>query len=510
MAAGHLGAGGFLDLLGGSEFLGSLGPAAAAPSHRQQHPSAASATRRSLEEARAAQHAAQHAAQLSGMDVAMLEELLPLSELHDPFLEADWPQELPAAAAQPDGCAAAPAQQQQQQQQRLSSAVHPAAPLLFSGIPAYAEPDIPAAAAARMNNSAGLSMGYGLGEGLAALPGSPHPSSGLPMHPQGLASMAAAAFCTQPAFAAPPAAQGVGGGLPPAIAAAQQRAAAKMQVGNGSSGGNSHISNSSSGADPAAAAAPPPLGAPPRQCAQPPSDDSSGEQLEDEHLEDASGTPSHSAAAAASADPALAGASATAAAAGASSGVPFSAGEGGKQPAKRGGRPREKKSYDALIDPSLPIEEIRRLRRTLSNRESARRSRRRRQTQVSSLETELEALKTDNERLEFELSQTSSAAHQLAAEKAALLAEVERLRVQLAQVSTCGAPPLAQHMPASAPMPVAAQQPTPVSLHMAAPAPSPVTLQPAMQQAMHRASAAHAAGLPPAIEQAQRLAHKLL
>ena len=81
-----------------------------------------------------------------------------------------------------------------------------------------------------------------------------------------------------------------------------------------------------------------------------------------------------------------------------SGGLVFSLGSGGMDddrpaPAKRGGRPREKKSYDALIDPSLPPEEIRRLRRMLSNRESARRSRRRRQTQLSTLEVELEQLK---------------------------------------------------------------------------------------------------------------------
>ena len=52
------------------------------------------------------------------------------------------------------------------------------------------------------------------------------------------------------------------------------------------------------------------------------------------------------------------------------------------------------RSYDDLIDPSLPPEEIRRLRRQLSNRESARRSRRRRQTQLSSLEVQLEQLRS--------------------------------------------------------------------------------------------------------------------
>lgn len=70
------------------------------------------------------------------------------------------------------------------------------------------------------------------------------------------------------------------------------------------------------------------------------------------------------------------------------------ASSGDRAPGKRGGRPRERKSYDDQIDPGLPIDEVRRLRRMLSNRESARRSRRRRQTQLSTLEEELEQLKS--------------------------------------------------------------------------------------------------------------------
>lgn len=56
--------------------------------------------------------------------------------------------------------------------------------------------------------------------------------------------------------------------------------------------------------------------------------------------------------------------------------------------------PPTHRSYDSLIDPSLPPEEVRRLRRQLSNRESARRSRRRRETELSSLEVQLEQMRS--------------------------------------------------------------------------------------------------------------------
>jgi len=51
---------------------------------------------------------------------------------------------------------------------------------------------------------------------------------------------------------------------------------------------------------------------------------------------------------------------------------------------------QQSKPYDSLVDPKLPREEVRRLRRTLSNRESARRARKRRSDQISALEAELE------------------------------------------------------------------------------------------------------------------------
>jgi septal ring factor EnvC (AmiA/AmiB activator) len=86
----------------------------------------------------------------------------------------------------------------------------------------------------------------------------------------------------------------------------------------------------------------------------------------------------------------------------------------------------------------------------LSNRESARRSRRRTQNQLTSLEAELEGLRTDKVRLKSELDQATGMAAQLAADKAALLAEVQHLRGQLARTSTSAcpaAPPLMAALP---------------------------------------------------------------
>jgi hypothetical protein len=66
--------------------------------------------------------------------------------------------------------------------------------------------------------------------------------------------------------------------------------------------------------------------------------------------------------------------------------------------------------------------------RMLSNRESARRSRRRRQTHVSALESQVEALRGEKERLEGELSSTAQQMRAVVAEKQRLQLEVEGLR----------------------------------------------------------------------------------
>lgn len=186
----------------------------------------------------------------------MLEDLLPLEDLHDPFLDlAKLEHEAAAQHPHPHAHHAFHVQQHGSaaayMQALLEAGVDPSEPGggagggLFSpttsgffGIPAYAEPDSPAAAL--LNNAAH---------------NSPPP---LPV------SLAAAAFGKQHAMAAAAAVGGMGAaGLPPAIAAAQQRAAqvlmqqaaaaAQQQqpapTANATSSGQgvSHLSNGSAG-----------------------------------------------------------------------------------------------------------------------------------------------------------------------------------------------------------------------------------------------------------------------
>lgn len=504
-------------------------PAVAAPTAAPT--AAAHLARASLEHARQAQAAAQ----LAGADVPMLlEDLLPLEDLHDPFLELDQV-ELGGGAA-PADLAAAP-QHMSLHQMHAAAVAHgidPSDPsALFSpsttgffGIPAYAEPDSPAAAA--FNNSAGM---------LLAQQGSTPRVPGLPLHP--------GAFTAVHAFAAASSAND-SHGLPPAIAAAQKRVAQQLQMqaqmqaqaqqaqqpaaqpqqpqpaqslpvasalnaeakACSSGAGGSHVSHGSADSGAAAATATTTATAPQysamQQCAV--SDSSSGGA--DDHFEDAVGPAA--AQLASTRQLQLTGSLHVSA-------LTFTAGAAPAQaskptPAKRGGRPREKKSYDDLIDPNLPPEEIRRMRRMLSNRESARRSRRRRQTQMSTLEQELEQLRMEREDLSSRLTQASSAMQAMAAEKAAMLAEIERLRMQVSQVSTGGpAPsPAAAAPPAPAP---AAVLPAPTGLPAAMGLPLGVApaLPTCLSQLAEELSPADSLGagrLPPLIEQAQRLAEK--
>uniref|UniRef100_A0A1D2A6I0 BZIP domain-containing protein n=1 Tax=Auxenochlorella protothecoides TaxID=3075 RepID=A0A1D2A6I0_AUXPR len=106
----------------------------------------------------------------------------------------------------------------------------------------------------------------------------------------------------------------------------------------------------------------------------------------------------------------------------------------GLQP-RPSGRPRQKKEYDALIDPDLPPEQVRRMRRMLSNRESARRSRRRRQTQVSGLEEELDGVRAQVARLSAELERSNSIAQHAMMERAKAVSELEAMRAQFARTS---------------------------------------------------------------------------
>ena len=96
------------------------------------------------------------------------------------------------------------------------------------------------------------------------------------------------------------------------------------------------------------------------------------------------------------------------------------------------GRSLQQKPYDGLVDPDLPPQEVRRLRRILSNRESARRSRKRKASQVSALEDELAEAKAVAGDLESELVHALKTVHSLETQRGQLLNEVERLRRRLA------------------------------------------------------------------------------
>lgn len=212
--------------------------------------------------ATALEHGKFHSAVQSGLDVPMLEDLIPLEDLHDPFLE-DW------ASSHALSLHLTPQQQPQQppQQQHTGRQPHCATPVPadpsdfdahcaapvpadpsdfddvahFSpsvaglcGVPPYAEPDSPAAA---MLNNAGSGQvpALVLGGTAAAQPataaamlarasrGAQPPSLPLP-------SGAMAVFGQQHAYAAAQvqaaASASLSAGLPPAIAAAQHRAAA--------------------------------------------------------------------------------------------------------------------------------------------------------------------------------------------------------------------------------------------------------------------------------------------
>jgi len=100
---------------------------------------------------------------------------------------------------------------------------------------------------------------------------------------------------------------------------------------------------------------------------------------------------------------------------------------------KRGpcGRPRQSKPYDAYVDPNLPANEIRRIRRVLSNRESARRSRKRKACQISGLEGELQEERAYSSKLEAELSAMKRVIEHLEKKRTELDAEVTELRCML-------------------------------------------------------------------------------
>lgn len=192
------------------------------PSPAGLHPPAAAAPITQL-------NATQHASQLGGLDVPMLEELLPLNDLHDPFLAAAW--DAPPLS---------------HRHHAVNPTDHPAVPsALFAGTPAYAEPGSPGAAL--LNNAAhGLALDSHTG-----LPPAPH------VHPE-LGSLVPTAFGSP--------------GLAPSIATAQQHAQAAPHSQRAHSGDNSLASDGSaaSGAADGSGALPLLLGA-----GLPRSDDSS-------------------------------------------------------------------------------------------------------------------------------------------------------------------------------------------------------------------------------------------
>lgn len=93
--------------------------------------------------------------------------------------------------------------------------------------------------------------------------------------------------------------------------------------------------------------------------------------------------------------------------------------------------PRQSKPYDAMIDPNLPADQVRKLRRLLSNRQSARKARLRRQEQVQELETALEESSKVIARLEMDLAESHANRIRVSEENINLRNEVERLQTVL-------------------------------------------------------------------------------
>ena len=93
--------------------------------------------------------------------------------------------------------------------------------------------------------------------------------------------------------------------------------------------------------------------------------------------------------------------------------------------------PRQSKPYDDMIDPNLPADQIRKLRRLLSNRQSARKARLRRQEQIQELETALEESSKVIARLEMDLAEAHANRIRVGEENMNLRNEVERLQTVL-------------------------------------------------------------------------------
>ena len=130
-----------------------------------------------------------------------------------------------------------------------------------------------------------------------------------------------------------------------------------------------------------------------------------------------------------------------------------------------GGRPLQRKTYDALVDPTLPPDEVRRLRRILSNRESARRSRKRKASQVSTLEDELAEARVTISELEVDLNSAVQTAQALDVERTALRQEVASLRRRLQGVLEAHDAPIDGTTAVETPKPIPTDPPAPFSQH---------------------------------------------
>lgn len=92
---------------------------------------------------------------------------------------------------------------------------------------------------------------------------------------------------------------------------------------------------------------------------------------------------------------------------------------------------RQSKPYDDQIDPNLPADKIRKMRRLLSNRQSARKARLRRQEQMQELESALEESSKMITRLEMDLAEAHARRIRVDEENMNLRNEVERLQTVL-------------------------------------------------------------------------------
>lgn len=91
-------------------------------------------------------------------------------------------------------------------------------------------------------------------------------------------------------------------------------------------------------------------------------------------------------------------------------------------------------SWEAKLDKSLPPPEMKRMRRMLSNRESARRSRRRKQAHMQDLEVQNNELVEANEKLQKEMAALRSLAKEAILEKKKSQAALETLKHQVVQL----------------------------------------------------------------------------